>query len=200
MRISKTVPALLFLSVFYFSCNEPAGKTAAPHTDTVADPRVVVPPQDSLVADTGNPADPQVAHIADLLRTQLVKEDLNTLPNSDRRFSYGEADLNGDHIKEVFVAMKGSSFCGSAGCTVFLLNSKGEKISRFTIVNGPIVITTDKTNGWYDLVIPSGGGRYRVKYNGKAYPGNPSVQPEFKGTLPAGLQTVLTDSAAVHDF
>lgn len=196
---SLYVSAIFFISVWCFSCNQPSGSQARQNADTVIEMTkesiATTPAQ-----DTSRPVDQQAERIGKILRDQLVKNDLKVLTDEDRHFSYSEADLNGDNEPEIFVAMKGRYFCGNAGCTVFLLNTKGEKINTFTIVNGPIVITTDKTRGWYDLVILSGGHRYRVKYNGTSYPGNPSVQPEFKEAVSPAFKTVLGDGTGVNHF
>jgi hypothetical protein len=181
-----------------FSCNGSSNKPASSNADSTIEQT-----KDSIAIpfeDGSKGADQQAMRIADLLRTQLVKNDLKALTDDDRRFSYSEVDLNDDNEQELFVAMRGRYFCGNAGCTVFLLNSKGEKINGFTIVNGPIAVTPDKTNGWHNLVIPSSGRFYLVKYNGKSYPGNPSVQPEFKGEILPAYPTVLANSATVYQF
>ncbi|MCH5598189.1 hypothetical protein [Niabella ginsengisoli] len=122
------------------------------------------------------------------------------MTESDRRFSYSEIDLNEDGKNEILVTMKGSYYCGNAGCTVYLLDNKGTKISGFTIVDGPVVIANSKTKNWSDLIIPSRGVNYLVKFDGKKYPGNPSMQPKFDGNIPAGLKVVLPNDAAVYTF
>jgi hypothetical protein len=42
------------------------------------------------------------------------------------------------------------------------------------------VIDTDKSSGWKNLFIKSGGKNRIVKFDGKKYPSNPSLQPELK--------------------
>jgi len=154
----------------------------------------------TTVKDTVPSKDSVAIRVADQLEKVLVKKDLALLSSDDRKFTYTAIDLDGDSNNEIFVAMKGSYFCGSAGCTIYLLNSRAEKINSFTIVNGPIMISPGKTNGWNDLIIPSGGKTYRVKYNGKAYPSNPSLQPEYRETATAASPVVLADTLPVHIF
>jgi len=96
--------------------------------------------------------------------------------------------------------MKGNYFCGNAGCTVYLLTNEGKKITTFSIVDGPIAVSTGKTNGWKDLIIPSRGINYLVKYNGKTYPSNPSVQPKFTGTVTNDMQKILPDNLTLYTF
>lgn len=125
--------------------------------------------------------------------TQLFSEDLKIgiVDSLSRKFIFFEFDLDGDDRKEIFVGTTGPYFCGTGGCTQFILNSQGEVISMFTVSDYPVVISLDKTNGWYDLFILSGGEFRVVKFDGKAYPKNPSILPKL-GTLPGdGLPRVL---------
>ncbi|OOG77808.1 hypothetical protein [Algoriphagus sp. A40] len=124
---------------------------------------------------------------------QLFTEDLKIgiIDSLSRKFIFFEFDLNGDQSKEILVGLTGPYFCGSGGCTQFILNDKGEVLSKFTVSDYPVVIAPDKTNGWSDLYILSGGDYRVVKFNGKTYPSNPSVLPKL-GMLPGdGLPRAL---------
>jgi hypothetical protein len=71
------------------------------------------------------------------------------------------------------------------------LDNQGKVITQFSVSGNPIVIDSNKTNGWKDLFIYS-GGKYRiVKFNGKTYPSNPSILQELKGTPSDGLPRAL---------
>lgn len=125
---------------------------------------------------------------ADLVRLTLqskFKADLekNSIDSISRKFIFFEYDLNNDSKKEIFVGLTGSYFCGSGGCTFYILDNQGNELSSFTVSDYPIVIDTKATNGWNDLLIQSNGKFHIVKYNGKKYPSNPSVQPVLK-TIP----------------
>ncbi|WP_223605487.1 hypothetical protein [Chryseobacterium sp. OSA05B] len=201
--INSRVIALSVAAVFCLSCSKQADKKL-PSTMDSATAEPVAKIKDSISvqgnADKDKSTDQKALQIGEMIKNHLDKKDLNILTENDRKFSYSEADLNGDNDPEIFVAMKGNYFCGTGGCTVYLFNSKGEKLKGFTVVGGPVAISTNKTNGWSDLIIPSKGHHYLVKYNGKSYPGNPSVEPEFKDTLPSSFQTVLGDSDKVYNF
>lgn len=101
------------------------------------------------------------------------------------RYYYNRIDLNDDGKSEVVVYLVGSYTCGSGGCTALIFTQNGQDyrlVSRHTVVNAPILVTPQKTAGWKDLVmLVSGGGakqQYtRTRFNGRTYPGNPSVQP-----------------------
>ena len=138
--------------------------------------------------------------IGEVLRNKLVKDDVKLLSENDRHFIYSSQDLDNDGEAELFVAMKGSYFCGTGGCTVFLLNGKFEKITTFTVVAGPIQIANSRTRGWSDLIIPTKGQNYLVQFNGRKYPGNPSVQLRLSGEQQSVRDSVLGIGERVHTF
>jgi hypothetical protein len=108
----------------------------------------------------------------------LHKEDLKNgiIDSFGRRFIFFEYDLNDDGKKEIFVGLRGSYFCGSGGCTIYLLDNQGNVITKFS-VSRDVVIDNKVTNGFKDLFIYSGGKFRIVKYKGKTYPSNPSTLP-----------------------
>lgn len=125
--------------------------------------------------------------------SQLHVEDLKLgiIDSLSCKFIFFEYDLNGDSSKEIFVGLTGPFFCGSGGCTQYLLSAQGEVISKFTVSDYPVVISTDKTEGWNDLLMLSNGDFHVVKFGGKSYPGNPSVLPKL-GIIPGdGLPRAL---------
>lgn len=134
--------------------------------------------------------------IAALVRDRLkliAEEDLKLgiVDSLSRKFIFFEYDLNGDNLKEIFVGLTGPYFCGSGGCTQFILDSKGEVITRFTVSDYPVVISKDLTNSWNDLYILSDGEYHIVKFDGKSYPSNPSTLPKL-GIIPGdGLPRAL---------
>lgn len=200
--ISKNLKLLILgIVVCIVSCNTSTNNilsdtaAAVGERDTITmDSNALQPSADTAIADT------ITGLIKNSLVNNIVKNDLNILTKNDRNFIYSAIDLNADGKSEIFVCMKGSYFCGNAGCTVYLLDNEGKKLTTFSIVDGPIVISADKTKGWNDLIIPSKGINYIVKYNGKAYPSNPSMQPKFNGTMKTNKQTVLDDNSIVYDF
>ena len=64
-------------------------------------------------------------------------------------------------------------------------------ISRFTITDYPVVVSQEKTLGGYDLYLLSGGNYHVVKFDGKTYPGNPSLLPKLSAIPGDGLPRVL---------
>jgi hypothetical protein len=105
--------------------------------------------------------------------------DQNLLDSGSRKFVYSEYDLNQDGKKEIFIGLSGGYFCGSGGCTVLLLDSNRDLLTKFTVADYPFTVLSSTTNNWKDLIVRSGGKQRILKFNGKAYPSNPSIQPEF---------------------
>lgn len=126
-----------------------------------------------------NSSNEQTANLVRLTLKDLYKDDLSKdlIPAESRKFIFFEYDLNGDSKKEIFVGLIGPYFCGSGGCTVLLLDNQGNRIDTFTVVDYPIVIDSQKSNGWDNLFMMSGGKYHIMKFNGKKYPSNPSVEP-----------------------
>jgi hypothetical protein len=141
-------------------------------------------PNDTIPANRYgiNSSSMETANLVRQTLKNLFKEDLERklINETSRKFIFFEYDLNDDGKKEILVGFTGSYFCGSGGCTQYILDEQGQVISKFTVANNPVIIDTHKSNGWKDLIIYSGGKNRLVKFNGKKYPSNPSAQPESK--------------------
>lgn len=141
-------------------------------------------PSDSIPAELYgiNSSNVETAQLVRLTLQEIYKEDLskNSIDEISKKFIFFEFDLNEDEKKEIFVGLIGSYFCGTGGCTQYILDNKGIVISKFTVSDYPIVIDSNKSNGWRNLFIPSGGKNRILKFNGKSYPSNPSLEPELK--------------------
>ncbi len=110
---------------------------------------------------------------------QLLKDDLKIMSKNQRKFQYEEVDLNGDSKKEYLIGFKNSYFCGSGGCTYYLLQNNGAVITIFTISDAPFIALNSTTNGWRDLLVKSNSSLRVLKFNGKTYPSNPSIAKVF---------------------
>lgn len=114
--------------------------------------------------------------------------DYNKNSDGEIKYFYNKIDLNDDKKDEVFVMLVGPYTCGTGGCSAVLFEDTKEgykPISEFTLVNNPVIISENKTNGWKDIIMyVSGGGTKKhyaiLKYNNGKYPSNPSVEPEIK--------------------
>jgi hypothetical protein len=117
------------------------------------------------------------------------------------RYYYDRIDLSGDGKPEALVFLNGSYSCGSGGCTMLVLEPSGQSyqmVSRMTLVHAPVIVSSEKSAGWNDLVIQVAGGgaeaHYaRMQFDGSAYPGNPSTAPDV------APNTTINGTAVIGD-
>ncbi len=155
--------------------------------------------QDTLSKTLGGTADlsevtSKEDKAVELIRKQLLvllKNDIPALTKDDRYFYYDAFDLNNDNKNEYFVGFSNSYFCGSGGCSGYILNNDGSVINRFTVTDFPIYVTTSSTEKFYDLIFQSGGKFHLLKMKSGKYPSNPSVQEVIKGDVPKESTKVL---------
>ncbi|MBB4804466.1 hypothetical protein HNP37_004558 [Flavobacterium nitrogenifigens] len=155
--------------------------------------------QDTLSKTIGGTADlsdapPRDDKAVELIRKQLnvlLKKDLPAMSKDDRYFYYEAFDLNNDHKNEYFVGFSNSYFCGSGGCSGYILNNDGSVINKFTVTDFPIYATTSSTEKFYDLIFESGGKFHLLKMKSGKYPSNPSVQEVINGEVPKESTKVL---------
>lgn len=105
------------------------------------------------------------------------------------RYSIGLVDLNGDSSAEGLVYVVGAGWCGSGGCPLYILRrnaSRWQLLNSVTIVNPPVRVLATKSRGWNDLAVRVRGGGIMpgyeavLRFDGRRYPGNPSVPPAFR--------------------
>ncbi|WP_343617538.1 hypothetical protein [Flavobacterium sp.] len=155
--------------------------------------------QDTLSKTLGGTADLSNVPTKDdkeveLIRKQLkvlLKNDLKAISKEDRYFYYEAFDLNNDQNNEYFVGFSNSYFCGSGGCSGYILNTDGSLINSFTVTDFPILVTTSTTEKFYDLLIKSDGLYHLVKMKNGKYPSNPSIEEKWKGDVPKESTKVL---------
>ncbi|WP_099189940.1 hypothetical protein [Tepidibacter mesophilus] len=128
-----------------------------------------------------------------------------TMPEYDKetfgpvKYYYNKVDLNGDKKEEIFTVLYGSYVSGSGGGTGLLFDNNYNLVTRFSLVRTPIIISDNKTNGWNDILMHVSGGGVesfyaQMKFDGKTYPSNPSVQSEVKpGTKVQGKAIIANE-------
>ncbi|WP_428232073.1 hypothetical protein [Flavobacterium sp.] len=155
--------------------------------------------EDTLSKTVAGTADVSNAPVKDdqaveLIRKQLnilLKKDLPALTKDDRFFYYEAFDLNNDNKDEYFVGFSNPYFCGSGGCTGYILNNDGSVINRFTVTDFPVLVTTSTSEKFYDLIFETGGKFHLLKMKNGKYPSNPSVQENWNGEVPKESTKVL---------
>ena len=155
-------------------------------------------------------AAPKSAPLAAAVRAFLQKHiGWGASADHNLRYSFAEVSLNGKSPRQVFVYLAGTGWCGTGGCTAFLLKPKGTSftvIDRFTLARLPIRMLPSITNGWHDIAMPvQGGGIINehmaiLRFNGSAYPSNPSMAPKLAQKLAGlGMEIPLsTQGASVY--
>jgi hypothetical protein len=117
---------------------------------------------------------------ADAVRA-FVQRELGT-----SRYKRADADLNGDGRTESLIYLTDPKYCGSGGCTLIILSPSKNRyrvVMRSTVTQLPIRLLSTSSHGWRDIgVTVAGGGiarsyEVRLRFNGRRYPGNPTVPP-----------------------
>lgn len=106
-------------------------------------------------------------------------------PGEEVRYHYNTVDLNGDDKLDAVVFVSGSTVCGTGGCPVLIFKGDGRVYSLITemsVSRAPIFVGVTRTKGWNDLMMEVYGGGIKpyfalLKFDGKTYPDNPTVEP-----------------------
>jgi hypothetical protein len=104
--------------------------------------------------------------------------------SSTPSFEYALVDLNKDGIPDAIVLLTDKAWCGSGGCTMLILrgtDSGFTPVSKASVSNQPIKVSSEHQNGWRTLLVWVTGGGIRpgfalMRFNGTRYPFNPTLQ------------------------
>lgn len=125
-------------------------------------------------------AEPDSPAFVDLLYQHCVLDpEEEASPDLIQHMKYGRADLSGDGHQEIVVLVQHRDYCGSGGCTGFVCDSQGMRLSRMTVTDEPVLLSDHTTNGWKDFYVWSNGSLRVMAYDGKRYPNNPSMEPKY---------------------
>ncbi|HVG34858.1 MAG TPA: hypothetical protein VM911_17440 [Pyrinomonadaceae bacterium] len=138
---------------------------------------------------------------------EIEKVILQTLSEGDFsageiRYYYNRVDLNGDGNFEAIVHLVGPAICGTGGCNTLILQPARNGyhvVATIGLTRTPIIVSQQRARGWSDLIVyVSGGGITRgyyvtLRFDGRTYPENPTVQPAL------GTRTRITGKAYLSD-
>lgn len=142
--------------------------------------------QNGIIANRVNTTDrTRLMKIENLKEIGYTEEQLKGL-----RFMEVETDLNNDYTsREFLVYVMDPMLCGTGGCSLYIVDDKGNTLSYMTVTKLPIytrmpsIEAQQKEKGkWYDLFVWSNGAFRQLKHDGTAYPNNPSTEPEISET------------------
>lgn len=116
-------------------------------------------------------------------------------------YKHAFADLNDDGIDDAVVLITDNQYCGSGGCSFIIFRGVAggfKLVSSSTITREPILMLAEKKKGWHTIsVLVAGGGakpgQVMMRFNGKKYPGNPSIQPTAKKNDLKGAKTLISE-------
>ena len=201
MRIEMYKKTLIYILLFPFfmSCNfngntEKDTETSVDSLGNLTDTHVNAAGFTQMELDT----------LAAWLRESVLEADLEFISKEQRKFSAEKYDLNGDGKPEYFIALQSDYFCGSGGCTYYILNYDGTVNSRFSGSNVPFQVLSTQSHGWHNIIINSSQGQHILEFDGQTYPENPDILVDFQkeqainGTTVEGL--VLEDVPMEFDY
>ena len=119
----------------------------------------------------------ETASNSELEKALIDEFDLTDEQAKETRYYYNYVDLNGDGKNEIFAEVVGPYTSGSGGDSAAIFKDNNgilEEIDDFTLVRNPVIISSNKTNGWNDIICESSGEgttkKYVVlKYDGEDY-------------------------------
>lgn len=142
--------------------------------------------------------DPLPSEIVAVIRKQ------HAAPDDDTRYLDATIDLNADGRPERVVHVVGPTACGSGGCPtlVFTPERSGHRlVSTISSTQPPIRAGRGRVKGWRNLIVRVGGGATRerdvaLSYDGRRYPGNPTVKgPSVAATRARDTQVLIATTA-----
>src|SRR5436190_1567725 len=111
----------------------------------------------------------------------------------------------GTKKNEAIVYLMGGEWCGSGGCTMLILASEASSfrvVTKITITRPPIRVLSSTSHGWHSIGVWVAGGRIEpafeaeLSFDGKSYPGNPSVPPARRLAAQVAGNVVIPSSQA----
>ena len=100
-------------------------------------------------------------------------------------FQSAWVDLNSDGLEDAVVYLSGTTWCGSSGCTVLILEAMPEEdvdemgafrpAAEISMMHGPLTVQPSEDGGWSDLIVQTSAGKtMALRFDGETYPLSPS--------------------------
>lgn len=116
-----------------------------------------------------------------------------------------------DHPRMTLVFMADPRWCGSGGCTMFVLEPQASglnELARATLVHPPVLILDTRTQGMPDIAVgvrsdyyPGDGQKLVVlPFDGQTYASNPTVPPAYLLRTPADGEIAVSDGEVALAF
>lgn len=148
------------------------------------------------------------SHLGEPLKTYLqgyLSQGGKVPPDTTTRIT--AVKVPADHGGEEYVVyVSGQRWCGSGGCMLLILGraeSSFKVLGKVTIVRLPIRLLSSMNHGRPDVgVMVQGGGispghEAVLSFNGKRYPGNPSVSPVRKTDIVLGKVIIANADGSI---
>ena len=140
---------------------------------------------------------PAPANAEEDIRHFLLQEFPDATP---MQYALAWHDLDGDGSDEAIVFVAGPALCGTGGCNTLVLTQAGpmwRKVGDISVSRTPVTVLDSATNGWKDLTVAIAGGGGKsgnalLRYDGNAYPSNPTVPPA-EATERTGTELVVAE-------
>ena len=191
----KYLQVLVLVFIVTVSCKQKPSETnesrTSPEVEIVKTETKLINQEEDYVSQS---VDDQLAkNIKNLLINDYLKDDVNVIKDSDRKFQMYKIDLNKDGKQEVFVRFLTSYFCGTGGCSFLLLDYQGEIITDFSVTRAPIFAEQTYKNDWQILLVKDAGVFKELVYDNGTYPSNPSLLEKAPYDAPSGHAEVMFD-------
>ncbi|MEZ5681961.1 MAG: hypothetical protein R3E14_11800 [Erythrobacter sp.] len=140
------------------------------------------PAPDESATESSAAVSPAPANADEDIKHFLLQEYPDASP---MQYALARSDLNGDGADEAIVYLVSPYFCGTGGCNTLILTPAGpmwDKVGEISVSRTPITVMDTSSNGWKDITVAIAGGggasgNALLKFDGKAYPSNPTVAP-----------------------
>ena len=143
------------------------------------------------------------------LEAFLQAEAARTRSSPPRAVVARTVDGGPTHPRVTLVLMADPGWCGSGGCTLFILVPAGDglaELSSATLVHPPVLVLDTRTNGMPDISVrvrsdsyPGDGAKFvALPFDGRTYASNPTMPPAYLlPRLPDGEIAISEDEVAI---